>query len=134
MLTCDTVGVDAAVAASASDRGVLGREVVEGEAVGANCSGADEGEAFRAEEDDAPEGPEGADRSALGPRRRRREAHTAAVAEVEVGLAVRGSRRMQGRAGSSSAAARAVLREEAGWWGGGAGVGGGDVRFFLHHE
>jgi hypothetical protein len=66
--------VDEAPAPATRDGGVLGREVVEGEAVGADGRGADEGEAFRAEEDDAPQGAERADRAALGlgPRLRRR--------------------------------------------------------------
>jgi hypothetical protein len=50
----DTGSVDTAFAAAADDGGVLGRQVVEGEAVGAYSGGADEGEAFGAEEDDAP--------------------------------------------------------------------------------
>jgi len=51
----DAVVVDAVVAAAACDGGVLGRKVVEGEAVGADGARAKEGETFRAEEDDAPE-------------------------------------------------------------------------------
>jgi hypothetical protein len=88
--------------------------VVEGEAVGADGRGANEVEAFRAEEDDAPEGAERADRGALGPRLRRREAVAAAVAEIKVGLPASGGlerrRWRQGQARDRSTAARAVLR------------------------
>lgn len=50
----DTGSVNTALAAATDDGGVLRRQVVEGEAVGADGSGADEREAFGAEEDDAP--------------------------------------------------------------------------------
>nr|CAB3486107.1 unnamed protein product [Digitaria exilis] len=119
--------------------------ITAGEAVGADGRGADEGAAFRAEEDDAPEGGERAYREAfglLGPRlRRRREAVAAAVAEREVGLAPRGRwgrqrrRRRQGRAWGRGAAARPVLGEEARrrWgWGGVVGEGAGCVVFLRH--
>jgi hypothetical protein len=98
--------MDAAPTAAAGGGGVgLQRVVIEGEAVGADGGGANEGEAFRAEEDDAPEGAERTNRAAL----RRRVAGAAAVAETEVGLASRGGRGWQGRARGRSTAARAVL-------------------------
>lgn len=115
MLTGDAGLMDAAPAAAADNGGaVLRREIVEREAVGADGGGANEGEAFRAEKDDAPQGAERADRAALGPRLRRWEADAAAVAEIEVGLAAREGWewrrwRRQGRARSRSTAARAVL-------------------------
>ena len=137
MLGWDAGLVDEAPAAATRDGGVLGRGVVEGEAVGADGRGADEGEAFRAEEDDAPQGAERADRAALGlgPRLRRREADAAAVALGEVGQGGRGRRGRQGRAGGGGrgAAARAVLGNKAGRWGGVVGDGGEGVGCVLHH-
>ena len=138
MLGWDAGLVDEAPAAATRDGGVLGRGVVEGEAVGADGRGGDEGEAFRAEEDGAPQGAERADRAALGlgPRLlRRREADAAAVALGEVGQGGRGRRGRQGRAGGRCAAARAVLGNEAGRWGGVVGDGGeGEgVGCVLHH-
>lgn len=50
----DTGSMDIAVAAATDDGGILGRQVVEGEAVRAYSATADQGEAFGAEEDDAP--------------------------------------------------------------------------------
>lgn len=117
------------------DGGVLGRGVVEGEAVGADGRGADEGEAFRAEEDDAPQGAERTDRAALGlgPRLRHWEADAAAMAEGEVGQAERGPWRRRWRQGGArgrGAAVRAVLRKKAGRWDGVVANGGEGV---WHH-
>jgi hypothetical protein len=101
--------MDTAPTAAAGGGVGLQRVVVEGETVGADGGGANEGEAFRAEEDDTPEGAERTNRAAL----RRRVAGAAAVAETEVALASRGGRGRrrgwQGRARGRSTAARAVL-------------------------
>lgn len=113
------------------------REVVEGEAVGADGARAEEGDTFRAEEDDAPEGAEGTEWTSLGARRRRLEANEAAVAEVQIGQAARGRGVRQGRAGGRCTASRAMFREETGRRGGGVGVGdgggGGGAGCGLHH-